>query len=591
MTSGRPTHREVLDLMDNDPARAADAARELVAAQPGDEEAALLLSRAVREATKDAPERPPEDKPRPNPVLDKAREDLTAGREEEAEIAVRRYLKQFPNDVQAVLMMAEIAARCELIEDADRILLHAVALAPSEPAPRIALARFRQQIGRLDDAIELLDQVNVLEPGHFGAMSLKASMLLQARKLDDAEAAYRELIQAWPADHLAWINLASILSSLGRYGESVASYRTATALKPNFGGAWSGLGNLRIATFFRHDVGVMKAAVEAQDTDEKDEVGIRYALFRALESLGEYDDAFANLQRANELQKRSATSRKTASRDAVLLKSAFTPELLLRFDGSGSPERDPIFILGMHRAGSTLVEQILASHPLIEGTEELIELNRLVAQLMTRHNAGSWLAALEDLTAKELREIGELYISRTKRRRHTQRPYFTDKMPMNWEFAGLIHLILPNAKIVDVRRHPLDCCFSIYGQHFQSGVDFAFGLDDVGRYYRSYVASMAHIDAVLPGRVHRIMHEELIEDFEGEVRRLLDYLKLPFDEACLNFHSTERAVHTPSSQQVRRPINRSGQGRWRNYDKHLEPLRAALGSVLKSYPDVPADLI
>jgi hypothetical protein len=244
----------------------------------------------------------------------------------------------------------------------------------------------------------------------------------------------------------------------------------------------------------------------------------------------------------------------------------------------------------MHRAGSTLVEQILASHPFVEGTEELVELNRLVGQMMSRHQADNWLSALDGVSPDDLRGIGELYISRTNFRRYTSRPFFTDKMPMNWEFTGLIHLILPNARIIDVRRHPLDCGFSIYGQHFHSHVDFASGLDDIGQYYRSYVAGMAHIDAVLPGRVHRVFHEAMIEDFETEVRKLLDYLELPFDEGCLNYHATERAVHTPSSQQVRQPINRLGQGRWRKYEQHLDPLKAALGSVLTSYPDVPADL-
>ena len=591
MESEHPPRREVPDLIEKDPRKAAEAARDLVAEQPGDEEAALLLFRAVTEAAKGAPARPADEKPRPNPTLDKAREDLSSGREEEAEIAVRGYLKQFPNDVQAVLMMADIAARCELIDDADRILLHAIALAPSDPAPRIALAKFRQQIRRTDDAIQLFDQVLTLQPGHFGALSLKALMLMQSRRLDDAEAAYREFIEAWPSNEDAWLNLASILSSLGRFGESVAAYRTATALKPAFGTAWSGIANLRISSFFRHDVAGMKAALGAPDFDPKDEIGIRYALFRALDSSGENDEAFANLQRANDLQKESVSGPSiTSTRDVDLLRTVFTPELLQRFEGSGTPERDPIFIVGMHRAGSTLVEQILASHPLVEGTEELVELNRLVGQLMSRSQVANWLAALDGLSADDMRGTGELYVSRTNIRRATDKPFFTDKMPMNWEFTGLIHLILPNAKIIDVRRHPLDCGFSIYGQHFHSHMDFAFGLDDIGLYYRSYVACMAHIDTVLPGRVHRVFHEALIEDFETEVRKLLDYLELPFDEACLSFHATERAVHTPSAQQVRQPINRRGQGRWRKYERHLDPLKTALGSVLSSYPDVPADL-
>ena len=591
MASERSRHREVADLIDRDPAKAAEAARELVAEQPGDEEAALLLANAVVVGAKGARARPEEERPTPNPVLDKAREDLAAGREEDAEIAIRGYLKQYPNDVRAALMMADIAARCELIDDADRILLHAIALAPSDPAPRIALAKFRQQIRRTDDAIQLFDQVLTLQPGHFGALSLKALMLLQARRLDEAEVAYRDFIRTWPANEDAWLNLASILSSQGRYGESVAAYRTAIALKPAFGTAWSGLGNLRIASFFRHDVAGMKAAIEDADFNPKDEVGLRYALFRALDSIGEYDEAFANLHRANELQRADVTGpQRTSMRDAELLRTVFTPALLERFAGSGTPEKGPIFIVGMHRAGSTLVEQILASHPLVEGTEELIELSRLVGQIISSRQADNWPTALAGLSSEDLRGAGETYLSRTDFRRQTDRPHFTDKMPMNWEFAGLIHLILPNAKIVDARRHPLDCGFSIYGQHFQTNVDYAFGLADIGEYYRSYVACMAHIDTVLPGRVHRVTHENLVDDFEVEVRRLLDYLELPFDEACLNFHSTERAVHTPSSQQVRQPINRRGQGRWRNYEQFLEPLKASLGPVLTSYPEVPADL-
>jgi tetratricopeptide (TPR) repeat protein len=591
MTPVLSTHQEVRDLIAKDPARAAIAARELVAAKPSDEEAAELLRAAVLEETKASPEPPVEEKPKPNPVLETARKELNDGHEEQAELLVREYLKQFPNDFRATLLMGEIAARCDFFDDADRIFLHAIALAPAEPLPRISLARFRQQIGRLDDAIELLDQVITLRPTHHVALSLKPTMLMQSRKLAEAEAGYLDLIRAWPRDGLAWMNLASLLNSLGRYGESVAAYRTAVALKPTFGGGWWGIANLRIASFFPQDIEAMIDALEAPEIDPKDEVGIHYALFQAHNKYREFDDAFAHLRRANELQKSKVTrQRNAANRDPELLRGVFTPDLLRTFTGSGSRRRDPIFIVGMHRAGSTLVEQILASHSNVEGTEELFDLNRIASRLAARFEGESWLEVIDRVPAEQLRETGELYIAHTQLRRRTDKPRFTDKMPLNWEYAGLIHLILPNAKILDVRRHPLDCCFSIYGQHFQPGVDYAFDLADIGRYYRAYVACMAHIDRVLPNRVHRIFHEDLVDNFETEVRNLLTYLELPFEASCLDFHSTDRAVHTPSSQQVRQPINRRGQGRWRNYEEHLQPLKSALGSVLDVYPKIPTDV-
>jgi hypothetical protein len=243
----------------------------------------------------------------------------------------------------------------------------------------------------------------------------------------------------------------------------------------------------------------------------------------------------------------------------------------------------------MPRSGSTLVEQILASHPAIEGTEELFDIGRIAGEMAPNEPAGAYMDKMASMTGAELYQLGKGYIEATRRFRQTDRPYFTDKMPSNWVYLGLIHAILPNARIIDVRRHPLGCGFANYAQHYNWGINYSYDLNDLGRFYSDYVRQMAHFDRVLPGLVHRVFYEDLVDDFEAEVRRLLDYLGLPFDEACLNFHQNKRAVHTPSSEQVRRPINRDGMTTWRNYEQWLGPLKEALGPVLDLYPDVPEE--
>jgi hypothetical protein len=256
---------------------------------------------------------------------------------------------------------------------------------------------------------------------------------------------------------------------------------------------------------------------------------------------------------------------------------------------TGAQARDPIFIVSMPRSGSTLVEQILASHSLIEGTEELYEIEGIARSIGRENSKTAYLDEIANLPADRLKTLGEEYIEKTRRYRTTSRSYFTDKMPGNWWYAGLIHKILPNAKIIDVRRHPLSCGHANFAQHYNWGNNFSYDLTDMGKFYSDYVRQMAHFDRVAPGRVHRVIYENLVEDLEGEVRRMLDYLDLPFDPACLRFFENKRAVHTPSSEQVRRPINREGMTTWRNYEPWLGPLKEALGPVLDLYPDVPAE--
>ena len=273
-------------------------------------------------------------------------------------------------------------------------------------------------------------------------------------------------------------------------------------------------------------------------------------------------------------------------------KAFFTPALFAERAGEGCAAPDPIFIVGLPRSGSTLLEQILASHPLVEGTQELPDIISIARELggkRPRVETSDYPEALEELEADQLHQLGERYLKQTRIQRKTGAPFFIDKMPNNWAHVGLIQLILPNAKIVDARRHPLGCCFSGFKQHFARGQHFTYSLEDIGKYYRDYVDLMAHFDRVLPRRVHRVIYEQIVDDTEAEVRRLLDYCGLPFDERCLRFHENERPVRTASSEQVRQPIYREGKDHWRNYEPWLGPLERALGPVLTTYPSTPHD--
>jgi Sulfotransferase family len=335
----------------------------------------------------------------------------------------------------------------------------------------------------------------------------------------------------------------------------------------------------------------MEAAAADPGLSETDRFHIHFALGRALEQRKAYAPSFHHYAEGNRLRHDQigydpADIRRLVARSKALFTRSFYEE---RQD-HGSNAADPIFILGMPRAGSTLIEQILASHSAIEGTMELPDIPALAKELGAGRAAPATEAypnPLFRLSADESRRIGESYLARTRVQRKTDRPHFIDKLPNNWINIGFIHLILPNAKIIDARRHPLDCCFSNFKQHYARGQAFSYDLADVGHYYADYVDLLGHFDAVLPGRIHRVIHERLIEDPAGEVRRLLDYLRLPFEDACLASHETRRAIRTPSSEQVRKPINKDGMDQWRPYEPWLAPLKEALGPVLTAYPAVP----
>ncbi|MES2442420.1 MAG: sulfotransferase [Pseudomonadota bacterium] len=513
---------------------------------------------------------------------------LDDGTLEPAELLIRAHLRSHPDDPEAIGALADIAVRCGAFPEAERLLRRALSLDFGSVTLRVRLAKTLHRLGRADEALALLDDAIAGDPGNVIALSFKAAVLGQLRRLDQACATFETLLAHHPGQARAWMNYGYLLKTMGRLADSVAAYRRSIELDPARGEAWWGLANLKTVKFDEADVARLTQALAAPETTDANRINLHFTLGRALGDLGAYRESFDHYASGNRLRNAASPhDPDRVTRDVARSEARFTREFLEARAGAGHAGGSPIFILGMPRSGSTLVEQILASHPLIEGTEELYEIERIALGLAQA--GAAWPDRLATLASPELEALGEQYLAATRAFRATDRPWFTDKMPANWAYLGLIHCILPNAKIIDIRRHPLGCGFGNFVQHFHWGINFSYDLNNIGRFYRDYVRMMAHFDAVLPGRVHRIFYEDLVDDTEAEIARLLAYLELPFDAACLRFYDNPRAVHTPSAEQVRQPIGRAGIDFWRNYAPWLGPLEAALGPVLDCYPDVPGE--
>ncbi len=504
-----------------------------------------------------------------------------------AEAVLRPYLKQRPTDVKAIRMMAELAARIGRLADAENLLRRAIELAPGFTAARSNLATVLYKQNRAADAITELERIEREGSANLGHASLKAAALGRVGGHDEALGLYRQLLDARPDEPKLWMSYGHILKTVGEQAESIGAYRRAIGINPVLGEAWWSLANLKTFRFGDADIAAMEEALEAPDLGKEDRFHLHFALGKALEDKGEAKTAFrhyadGNLLRRSGLDYSPDDNRRHVERSIAL----FTPEFFEARDGKGCEAPDPIFIVGMPRAGSTLVEQILASHSAIEGVAELPDIPAIARRLDERKARGDpshYPECLADFDANRLKALGAEYLERAGIQRFTDRPFFIDKLPNNWAHVGLIRLILPNAKIIDARRHPLACGFSNFKQHYARGQRFSYDLTDIGAYYRDYVTLMRHFDTVLPGYVHRVIHEDLVENPEGEVRRLLDYLELPFEPSCLAFYENPRAVRTASSEQVRRPISREGLEQWKGFDCWLNPLKEALGPVLQDW--------
>ncbi len=508
-----------------------------------------------------------------------------------AERLLRKYLHARPTDVPAIRMLAEVAGRLGRYADAEVLLARALELAPGFDAARANYVTVLQRRSKFAAARAEADRLLAKAPDDPGYLALKAGVLVRTGDYEEAMRAYGSILARDPGQARLWISFGHVLKTVGRREESVAAYRRAIATEPTLGDAWWSLANLKTAPFDAGDVSAMEAAL-AQATDVGDRYHLHFALGKALEDARDYPASFAHYDAGNRLRRAelpydAAQTSAHAQRTAALM----TTDAFVARPG-GEPSPDPIFVVGLPRAGSTLIEQILASHSAVEGTMELPDIAAIATELAGReaprredeHGPPGYLPRLLAQTAGERAALGRRYIERTRIQRKTARPYFVDKMPNNFAHIGLIHQILPNAKIIDARRHPMANGFSAWKQHFARGQGFSYDLGEVGRYYADYVAVMDHYDRVLPGRVHRVHYEAMVANPEREVRAMLVYCGLAFEPECMAFHENRRAVRTASSEQVRRPISAEAVDHWRNYEPWLGPLRDALGDLPERYP-------
>ena len=526
-----------------------------------------------------------------DPKLMNAALALAENRIPDAEAQLREHLKRHPTDVLAIRMLAEVAARIGRTHDAETLLRRCVELAPGFRMARQNFAMILHRQNKWSEALKEVDTLLIDEPSNPGLRNLKAAALGRIGEYEPSITLYRAVLRDYPRQPKVWMSLGHALKTANHHAESIEAYRRCIELAPHFGEAWWSLANLKTFRFTPADIATMCGQLERGDLGNDDRFHFHFTLGKALEDAGEFAASFEHYVRGNSLRRKLIRYDADENSGHVLRsKKLFTREFFAARAGWGSAAPDPIFIVGLPRSGSTLVEQILASHSQVEGTQELPDVTmiaRMIANRTSRADGKAYPRALEKYSADELRALGERYLENTRIQRKTSRPFFIDKMPNNFAHVGLIHLMLPNAKIIDARRHPLGCCFSCFKQHFARGQTFTYDLGELGRYYRDYVELMAHYDQALPGRVHRVFYEAMVDDTEGEIRRLLEYCGLPFEPGVLRFHENQRAVRTASSEQVRQPIFRAGLDQWRNFEPWLGPLEQVLGDVLEHYPGIP----
>ncbi|MAK61585.1 MAG: hypothetical protein CMK09_11445 [Ponticaulis sp.] len=509
------------------------------------------------------------------------------GRIFRAEDILRAYMQAHPRDVEGMRLLADVGVRLSVLSDADFLLETAITLAPEHLQLRIDYIQVLRKRQKYAEALKQAEFLYEKDPGSPTFQSLLAIECMHADELDRSLELFETVLKQRPNDLATLTSRGHALKTYGRTDDAIASYRKAVETDPRHGDAWYGLANLKTYEFSAGDRAIMAETLKGSDLSVMARVHICFALGKACEDAGQYDAAFEAFRDGNALKKREAryTSEQMDS-EFQLQKKYCTAELFRARSNVGHDAPDPIFILGLPRAGSTLLEQILASHSQVDGTLELPNILSLSHRLRGRSMLSDrerYPRVLHELPDEDFDKLGQEYIETTRVHR-ADAPFFTDKMPNNFRHIGLIHMILPNAKIIDARRNPLDCCWSGFKQLFAEGQEFTYGLEEIGHYYRGYVDLMDHWHSVLPeGRILKVQHEDVLDDLEGQVQRILEYCGLPFEEACVNFHKTDRAVRTASAQQVRQPINRSGLEQWRPYEAHLDPLKEALGPALQNY--------
>ena len=519
-----------------------------------------------------------------HPELVEAVKLLHKGKTGQAERLVRDLLKNYPADVSAIRILADIGIKLGRLEDASKLLERCLELTPDFHAARHSYASVLMRLQQPQAAIHEADKLLALEPNNPNFLILKASILGRIGDHKEAIEIYEKVLDHYPNQARAQMSYGHTLKTVGRLDESIDAYRKCVRLNPAVGEAYWSLANLKTFRFSNDDIENMRKQVTTEGGDPDDQSHLAFALGKALEDRGEYDESFKYYRRGNAIRRiEHRHNPKINVFESVRQVRTLGKSFFEQRKAWGCPAPDPIFIVGLPRAGSTLLEQILASHSQVEGTTELqdiIAISRKLGGKSRATPAGKYPECLAGMTADQFRDLGESYLDTTRIQR-SDTPFFIDKMPNNFRHIGLIHLILPNSKIIDARRHPMGGCFSGFKQLFAHGQTFTYGLEDIGRYYRDYVRLMDHWDAVLPGRVHRVQYEEMVADTEAQIRALLEYCELDYEEQCLRFYETDRAVRTPSAEQVRKPIYKEGLEQWRHFEAHLDPLKEALGPEVR----------
>ena len=513
---------------------------------------------------------------------------IAEGKILKAEALCRSFLQKHPRHVEAMRLLAEIGVQLGILDDAEFLLESAVDFEPDNVQVRLDYIQVLRKRQKFELALAQAQRLHEGAPDNPLFKSHYAIESMQTGSYDRALALFEEILESQPDDPLVLTSRGHALKTMGRHDEAVASYRRATDRKPDHGDAWYGLANLKTFKFLADETAAMEREEARGNLALADRIHLCFALGKAHEDAKRYGEAFAYYERGNALK--CAQTRYTPEHmeeEFAAQKRHCSRALLDARANGGHAAHDPIFIVGLPRAGSTLLEQILASHSQVDGTLELPNILSLAHRLRGRNKLNDrdrYPRILGEMSAADLEKLGAEYIETTRIHR-AGAPFFTDKMPNNFRHIGLIKMILPNARIIDARREPMACCFSGFKQLFAEGQEFTYGLDEIGRYYRGYVDLMRHWDDVMPGEILRVEYEDVVADLESQVRRILDFCGLAFEAGCVDFHQTDRAVRTASSEQVRQPINSAGLEQWRHFEAHLDPLKAALGDALTGYKD------
>jgi len=503
----------------------------------------------------------------------------------DAERLCRHFLSNDKTNVEGMRLLAEIATRNSVYDDAEFLLESCVEFDPEHRNARIQYANILLRMQKFAKAFEQSTILLEKYPNeHETIEALHASACMGIGDHPAAQACYEVLIKRRPDNHFYPMSLGHVYKADGDMVKAIDLYRRAYSIKSDHGDAFWSLANTKSYEFPAAEIELMLQAESTETTSEDDLVQFCFALGKAYEDQQDFATSMHYYEKGNALKKSQTHHHEKPLQvriDAQI--DACTPELFKAKQGLGNPAADPIFIVGLPRAGSTLLEQILSSHSMVDGTMELHNILNLAKRLRGRfedpNGTPRYPKILGELEDEYFQRFGQQFIEDTQAYRGSA-PFFIDKMPNNFFHIGLIRLILPNAKIIDARRHPLACCFSGYKQLFGEGQEFSYGLTDIGNYYRQYVTLMDHWDRVLPGYVLRVQYEDVVDDLEIQVQRLLEFCDLPFEQACVEFHKTKRSIRTPSAEQVRQPIYTSGLEQWRNYDQWLDPLKEALGPEL-----------